>query len=63
MTPLKGDVDDFSYFSLIYSYFIFYPESSLVYNERTLEKLVFFGKQRAYLQNGKVVKPKSNYGP
>ena len=32
MTFLDGGVDGFSYFSLIFSYFIFYPESSLIYN-------------------------------
>jgi len=38
MTFLKGGVDGLGYFSLIFSYFIFYPESSLIYINKVENK-------------------------
>jgi len=38
MEVLKGGVDRFSYFSVIFSYFIFLPESFLSFIEKEMEK-------------------------
>jgi hypothetical protein len=38
MNHLKGGVDGFSYFSLIFSYFIFKPESSLFEGKKQVKK-------------------------